>query len=105
MQAEITSFWEWQQHFLNKKSCLQAMTKQRWPAGFSCPKGKHNKGWLVRTRHAFEYADCHHHTSITADTLFHITKLPLVKWFCYRLNRRFWEDQIPNRLLRICIDP
>ncbi|KAF3982159.1 MAG: transposase [Methylococcales symbiont of Hymedesmia sp. n. MRB-2018] len=24
--------------------------------------------------------------------------------FCYRLNRRFWEEQIPNRLLRICID-
>ena len=23
--------------------------------------------------------------------------------FCYRLNRRFWEEQIPNRLLRICI--
>lgn len=23
--------------------------------------------------------------------------------FCYRLNRRFWEKQIPNRLLRLCI--
>ncbi|MCK4842806.1 MAG: IS1595 family transposase, partial [Methylococcales bacterium] len=23
--------------------------------------------------------------------------------FCYRLNRRFWEEQIPNRLLRVCI--
>lgn len=22
--------------------------------------------------------------------------------FCYRLNRRFWENQIPNRLLRLC---
>ena len=23
---------------------------------------------------------------------------------CYRFNRRFWEEQIPNRLLRLCID-
>lgn len=25
--------------------------------------------------------------------------------FCYRFNRRFWEKQIPNRLLALCIDP
>ena len=24
--------------------------------------------------------------------------------FCYRFNRRFWESEIPNRLLRLCID-
>lgn len=23
--------------------------------------------------------------------------------FCYRFNRRFWEEQIPNRLLKLCI--
>ena len=23
--------------------------------------------------------------------------------FCYRFNRRFWEIQIPNRLLKLCI--
>jgi hypothetical protein len=24
--------------------------------------------------------------------------------FCYRFNRRFWGSEIPNRLLRLCID-
>lgn len=24
--------------------------------------------------------------------------------FCYRFNRRFWEPEIPNRLLRLCVD-
>ena len=24
--------------------------------------------------------------------------------FCYRFNRRFWEPQIPNRLIRLCIE-
>jgi hypothetical protein len=23
--------------------------------------------------------------------------------FCYRFNRRFWEDQMPNGLLKLCI--
>ena len=81
MQAEITSFWEWQQHFSDEKTCLQAIVKQRWPERFCCPKCQHDKGWLLQTRHVFECADCHHHTSITAGTLFHNTKLPLVKWF------------------------
>lgn len=81
MQAEITSFWEWQHHFSDEKTCLQAIIKQRWPKGFCCPRCQHGKGWLLQTRHVFECAECHHHTSITAGTLFHNTKLPLVKWF------------------------
>jgi transposase-like protein len=24
--------------------------------------------------------------------------------FCYRFNRRFWEAEIPNRLLRLCVE-
>ena len=27
MQTEITSFWEWQQHFSDEKKCLQALIK------------------------------------------------------------------------------
>ena len=81
MQVEITSFWDWQQHFSDERTCLQAITKQRWSEGFRCPCCRHEKGWLLQTRHVIECADCHHHTSITAGTLFHNTKLPLVKWF------------------------
>lgn len=81
MQAEITSFWDWQQHFADDKSCLKAIIKLRWPDGFHCPCCGHQKGWLLQTRDVFECAACHHQTSIMAGTLFHNTKLPLVKWF------------------------
>jgi len=81
MQVEVTSFWDWQQHFPDERTCLQAIIEQRWPEGFRCPCCGHEKGWLLQTRHVIECADCHHHTSITAGTLFHNTKLPLVKWF------------------------
>ena len=81
MQAELMSFWDWQQHFSGEQTCLQAIIKLRWPEGFQCPGCGHDKGWLLHTRHVYECTECHHHTSITAGTLFHNTKLSLVKWF------------------------
>jgi transposase-like protein len=80
MQTEMTSFWDWQQHFSNEQACLQAIIKLRWPDGFRCQCCQHEKGWLLQTRHVFECAHCHHQSSITAGTLFHNTNLPLVKW-------------------------
>ncbi len=81
MQTEVTSFWEWQQLYSDEKSCLQALIKLRWPDGFKCRHCDHEKGWLLQDRHVYECAGCHRHTSITAGTVFHNTKLPLVKWF------------------------
>jgi len=81
MQADVTSFWEWQQHFSDEKCCLQALTKLRWPEGFQCESCGHRKGWLLQTRPVYECAGCHQQTSITAGTVFPNTKLPLVKWF------------------------
>ena len=81
MQVEVTSFWEWQQRYADEKSCLQAIIELRWPKGFSCPRCRHQKGWLLHSRSVYECGDCHHQVSIRAGTVFHNTKLPLVKWF------------------------
>ena len=81
MQAEATSFWEWQQRFSDEKSCPQALINPRWPDGFICGCCGHRKGWLLQTRHVYECACCRQHTSATAGALLHNTKLPLAKWF------------------------
>lgn len=81
MQTKATSFWDWQQHYSDEHSCLQALIQFRWPDGFQCPHCGHPKGWLLQARHVYECAGCHQQTSITAGTVFHNTKLPLVKWF------------------------
>lgn len=57
------------------------MLHLRWPEGFRCSTCDHDHGWVLRTRRVIECAACHHHTSITAGTLFHNTKLPLSQWF------------------------
>jgi hypothetical protein len=54
-----TSLLEWQKRFGTENACAKVLTEVRWPQGFQC----------------------RHQVSITADTMFHATKVPLVKWF------------------------
>lgn len=39
------------------------------------------KAHPIASRHLYQCAHCRYQVSITADTLFHTTKIPLVKWF------------------------
>jgi len=81
MQTQAVSFWDWQQQFSNEKSCLEAIIQIRWPEGFTCPRCRHPKGWMLQTRRVIECSECHCQSTITAGTLFQGTNLPLVKWF------------------------
>ena len=81
MKAPEVSFYEWQQHFSTQAACLEHLAKLRWPNGFQCPQCAHDHGYYSVEREHYECAACHKQTSVTAGTLFHATKLPLVKWF------------------------
>jgi transposase-like protein len=39
------------------------------------------KAYYVSSRHVYQCTQCRHQVSVTAGTLFHATKIPLVKWF------------------------
>ena len=43
MQAEHTSFWDWQQHFSDEKTCLQSIINLKRPEVFSCQHCGHKK--------------------------------------------------------------
>ncbi|HID97660.1 MAG TPA: IS1595 family transposase, partial [Thermodesulfobacteriaceae bacterium] len=49
--------------------------------GFQCPSWGFQKYSFVASRKLYQCSRCHHQVSVTADTLFHVTKIPLVKWF------------------------
>jgi len=57
------------------------VAKVRWPKGFQCPACGGMKAYPIASRHLYQCTHCRHQVSITADTLFHATKIPLVKWF------------------------
>jgi transposase-like protein/ribosomal protein L37AE/L43A len=81
MKMPIISLLEWQKKFGTEKSCIKTLTKVRWPQGFQCPACGSKKSSFIRTRKLYQCSHCRHQVSITADTLFHATKVPLVKWF------------------------
>jgi len=61
--------------------CYQALFAMRWPKGFVCPQCGHDHYSLIRTRAVYECSQCKHHSTVTAGTIFHATKLPLTVWF------------------------
>ena len=64
-----------------EERCRAAVEKLRWPAGFVCPLCGGTEGTRLSTRPKVQCRACRHHTSLTAGTIFHATKLPLTTWF------------------------
>jgi len=81
MKMPAISLLEWQKKFGTERACIKTLTKVRWPNGFQCPVCGSKKSSFVTTRRLYQCSHCRHQVSITADTLFHATKVPLVKWF------------------------
>jgi hypothetical protein len=68
--------------FPDNAACARYLFSVRWPEGFVCPGCKSRKGWELKTRlYTYECACCAKQTSVTAGTVMHRSKLPLLVWF------------------------
>lgn len=73
---------DFSKRFPDDAACAAFLFQQRWPAGFVCPACGGAKAWALKSKsHAFECAACGRQTSVTAGTIFHRSKLPLLIWF------------------------
>jgi transposase-like protein len=72
---------EFSRRFHDDDACLRYLVETRWPAGFRCPKCAGSDGGLLSTRRVWVCRSCRHHTSATAGTVLHRTRLPLTTWF------------------------
>ncbi|MDP2982666.1 MAG: IS1595 family transposase [Candidatus Latescibacter sp.] len=75
------SFFEFQERFQIEDDCFQYLKKIRWPDGYSCPKCGHNEAYFIEKRKLFQCKNCRHQTTVTVNTIFHRTHVPLKKWF------------------------
>ena len=64
-----------------EERCKRALKQWRWPEGFVCPICGHSDHCLLQARNLYQCNTCHHQTSLTRDTIFAHTKLPLTTWF------------------------
>lgn len=64
-----------------EKQCRNALKRARWPAGYVCSECGNKTYCYIESRKVYQCNRCHYQTSIIRNTVFHSTKLPLVKWF------------------------
>jgi transposase-like protein len=71
---------EFEQRFNNEQACQEYLVKMKWPNGFVCSKCDHREYW-VSARDLYICTRCETPHSLTAGTVMHATKKPLVYWF------------------------
>lgn len=80
-QQESINLVDFVKRFPNDNACRKYLFKMRWPEGFKCPVCGNGEYYLLTKYHLYQCTDCSHQVSVTAGTVMHKTKVPLLKWF------------------------
>jgi transposase-like protein len=72
---------EFQQWFPDEEACIKYLFDSRWPNGFECPVCGDREAYYIKTRRAFQCKAKMHQTYLTADTIMHGSRIPLLAWF------------------------
>lgn len=71
---------ELERRFASEEACRQYLFSLRWVDGFICPRCGGKTAWPM-SRGLWLCADCRHQASVTANTVFQDSHLPLTTWF------------------------
>lgn len=80
MSAFPSSLPQFQAVFPDDAACRAYLLDRRWPDGFRCPACGHDAAWQ-RAVGRFLCRRCRTETSLTAGTILHGSRLPLLTWF------------------------
>jgi transposase-like protein len=72
---------EYMRVYGEEEGCLEEIYHCKWPRGFICPYCSHNDGYRLSRVRMMECSSCGRQSSITANTIFQDSKIPLIKWF------------------------
>ena len=81
MQQERLNLVEFQRKFATEEACVEHLFKLRWPKGYPCPRCGHGSYCFHSMRRLYQCSKCKYQVSVTAGTIFHKTRTPLVNWF------------------------
>ncbi len=71
---------QFEDRFKKEADCREHLLRLRWPNGFICPKCGHGQAWWVE-RDLYRCVKCDYQASLTAGTIFHGSRTPLMVWF------------------------
>jgi transposase-like protein len=71
---------DFENRFSSEPACVEYLQAMRWPDGFVCPRCAGKAFWQTK-RGLFHCSECGVQTSVTAGTILHRTRKPLLLWF------------------------
>jgi len=69
------------QEFADEAKCRRYLEALRWPDGVKCLRCQSSKVYRIAKRDQFVCDSCQYQFSVTVNTIFHDSHLPLWKWF------------------------
>lgn len=72
---------QFQARFRDDATCRAYLAACRWPDGYRCPRCGQPEAFELPRRELWQCKACGHQTSVTAGTVLHRTRTPLVLWF------------------------
>ena len=72
---------EFQRQFASEEVCQDYLETCRWPEGFTCPRCGHARAYRLVKHRRLQCVECRYQVSLTAGTILHNTKTPLLSWF------------------------
>lgn len=67
--------------FSTADRCRELLERLRWPEGVTCPRCKDRRVSRMKDYARFECVGCEYQFTVTANTIFHDSHLPLPMWF------------------------
>lgn len=68
------------EQFRSEEKCRDYLEALRWPRGPVCPRCASDSISTIGERNQFDCNECRYQFSVTVDTIFHNSKIPLWKW-------------------------
>lgn len=87
---------DFERRFSTDSACLEYLAQLRWAEGFVCPRCGSKEFWHM-ARQLRCCRKCRHQASITAGTIFHRSKKPMVLWFkamWYITNQKYGANAL-----------
>jgi len=80
-KQEAINFVDFIKRFPNENACRRYLYKIRWPEGYRRPMCNNDRYYLLSKYQLYQCTSCSYQASVTAGTVMHKTRVPLVKWF------------------------
>ena len=72
---------EFAKHFMNNEDCYNYLIELKWSKGYQCSRCGCKEFYKGRTYYYRRCKSCYYDESVTANTIFHGIKMPILKAF------------------------